>query len=287
VVEFEPGPVSAQTARKTWRTLEPIHGCVYFVPETAARYRALGLDDRQGYFASRVAAMGEVPAEVVLATFVNFHPSLVKRCIPSAWELASHEEVLEARFEGIDEALRRMLGEAIDSPELAEAAELARAAAQVAVQRPDGRPLFAGHAALPWPDAPHLVLWHAQTLLREFRGDAHVAALMLEGLTGLDVLVSHAASGDVPAEVLRTSRAWSEEEWAAGVEGLVARGIVEPCDSLSFTEAGRQQRERIESLTDAASVLPYTALGEGGCARLRELCRPFSQAIVTQAFGGR
>ncbi|MEN3271540.1 MAG: hypothetical protein V7636_301, partial [Actinomycetota bacterium] len=64
-----------------------------------------------------------------------------------------------------------MLGDAIESPELIEAAELARRAAEVACERPEGRPLFAGHASLPWPEEPHLVLWHAQTLLREFRGD--------------------------------------------------------------------------------------------------------------------
>jgi hypothetical protein len=178
-----------------------------------------------------------------------------------------------------------MLGdEGIASPELAEAAALARTAAEVACEQPEGRPLFAGHASLPWPEEPHLVLWHAQTLLREFRGDAHVAALTLDGLTGLEALVAHAASGDVPADTLRTTRAYSPEQWAAGVAGLAARGIVEA--DGSFTAEGRRRRDDVERLTDERSVAPYEALGEEGCERLRTLARPFSKAISAAAFGG-
>ncbi len=78
-----------QVARRTWRTLEPLHGFVYFVPEADEEYRAVGLHgDRTGYFASRAAALGPVTAEVVIATFFNFAPTLVRSCIPAAWEQA-------------------------------------------------------------------------------------------------------------------------------------------------------------------------------------------------------
>jgi hypothetical protein len=236
-----------------------------------------------GYFASRSAPMGAVSAEVVIATFFNFNPDLVRSVIPSAWHEATPENVLAARLRVADVGLRRMLGDGVESPELAEAAVLARRAAEVACEHPEGRALFGGHASLPWPDAPHLVLWHAQTLLREFRGDAHVAALMLYGLNGLDALISHAASGDVAADVLRTSRAYSEEEWAAGVERLAARGIVDA--DGAFTERGRQQRQAIEQRTDDSSVAPYEVLGEDGCERLRALARPFSRTVSAAAFG--
>ncbi|HEX4906881.1 MAG TPA: hypothetical protein VFU93_15625 [Acidimicrobiales bacterium] len=271
-------------ARKTWRTLEPIHGFVYFSPDAEPAYVAAGLKPgRMGYFASRSAPMGAVPAEVVIATFFNFHHGLVRSVIPEAWTLSTPERVLEARLSVADQGLRRMLGDGVGSPELAEAATLARTAAEVACERPEGRPLFAGHAALPWPDEPHLVLWHAQTLLREFRGDAHVAALTLQGMSGLDALVCHAASGDVPADTLRTTRAYSEDEWAAGVESLARRGIVNA--DGSFTDAGRQARDEVERLTDERSVAPYDAIGEDGCDRLRSLARPFSKAISEAAFG--
>jgi hypothetical protein len=274
-----------EIARKTWRTLEPIHGFVYFSPDAEREYDAVGLPPgRMGYFASRSAPMGAVAAEVVIATFFNFHPGLVRSVIPAAWTLSTPEAVLGARLRVADIGLRRMLGDdGIASAELAEAAALARTAAEAACEHPDGRPLFAGHASLEWPDEPHLVLWHAQTLLREFRGDAHIAALTLQGLSGLDALIAHAASGDVPADTLRTSRAYSEDEWAAGIASLAARGVVEA--DGSFTDAGRRGRDEVERLTDERSVIAYEAIGEDGCDRLRSLARPFSKTISAAAFG--
>jgi hypothetical protein len=266
-------------ARKTWRTLEPIHGMIYFVPETDERYRAIGLTTiRMGYFASRAAAMGAVPAEVVIATFFNFHPELVRRSIPEAWSLASPPEVLAARFDAVDAALRRAWGDEVSSADVEEAAVLARRAAEAAAEHPEGRPLFAAHASLPWPEAPHVVLWHAQTLLREFRGDAHIAALTLEGLRGVEALIIHGATGDVPPAVLQASRAWPDDEWAAALDALRSRGLVDGDGGL--TDAGRAHRQWVEDRTDERSTIAYDAIGEDGCDRLRQLCRPLSKAIV-------
>jgi hypothetical protein len=166
---------------------------------------------------------------------------------------------------------------------VAEAAELARAAALVACERPHGRALFAAYAALSWPDEPHLVLWHAQTLLREFRGDGHIAALLLADLDPVEALVTHAAAGDVPAAALQSTRAWPDDDWAAGVERLRTRALLEPDheqQQLTFTTAGAGLRQQIEDQTDASAVVAYEAIGEDGCQRLRELTRPLSQAIV-------
>jgi hypothetical protein len=140
--------------------------------------------------------------------------------------------------------------------------------------------LFAGHAQLPWPDEDHLVLWHAQTLLREYRGDGHIAALVTAGLSGLEAAITHVATGEVPGAVLVSTRAWPAEEWDAGADGLRARGLLEPGPDLVLTEAGRVQRQWIEDATDAAAVAAYEPLGEDGCARLRALTRPWSKAIV-------
>ena len=193
----------ALLARKTWRTLEPLHGMVYFVPEAAEAYGRLGITGRAGYFASRAAPMGAVTADVVVSTFFNFNPELVYAAIPSAWEVASPGALVAARFEAVDAAFRRLLGEdVVASAEMRQAAQLARTAAEEAGRRVEGRPLAAGHAEVPWPSAPHLVLWHAQSVLREYRGDGHIALLVVHGLSGLEALVTHAASGDVPAYVL-------------------------------------------------------------------------------------
>jgi hypothetical protein len=267
-------------ARRTWRTVEPLHGMIYFSPEAAAAFAALGLVDRMGYFGSRAAAMGPVNAEVVIATFYNFRPALVRASIPAAWERATPARILDARRDAADAALRRSLGDAIGSPEMAEAAVLARRAAETACAHLEGRPLFAGHAALPWPDDDHLVLWHAQTLLREFRGDGHIAALVAAGLSGLEAAITHVATGDVPGAVLASTRAWAPDEWDAAVDDLRARDILAAGPELVLTGSGRVQRQWVEDATDAAAVAAYEPLGERGCARLRTLTRPWSRAIV-------
>src|SRR5437588_5612316 len=118
--------VDPVVARKTWRTLEPLHGLIYFAPEAADRYAALGIEGRAGYFASRAAAMGPVSAEVVIATFFNFNPELVRAAIPDAWQATTSDKILSARLEVADAALRRILGSAVGEPEMARAAALAR-----------------------------------------------------------------------------------------------------------------------------------------------------------------
>jgi hypothetical protein len=253
---------------------------IYFTPDAADHYAAAGIGHhRTGYFASRSAAMGAVPAEVVIATFYNFNPTLVRRAMEGVWQHTTPDAVLRARLAAVDSSLRRAFGDdVLASTELADTAETLRRAALVAAERPEGRPLFAGHASLPWPDEPHLVLWHAQSLLREFRGDGHIAALTIEGLSGIEALVSHGASGDVPAAVLQSSRAWPDVAWADAVAGMAARGLVD--ESGEFSDAGRAQRERIEATTDLLATAPYAALGEDTCAQLRATGRKLSALVV-------
>ncbi|HTZ92980.1 MAG TPA: hypothetical protein VMB74_11340 [Streptosporangiaceae bacterium] len=279
-----PGPtsgVTARTARLTFRVAEPIHGMIYFTPHGPDAYAEVGIThQRTSYFASRSAALGPVPAETVIATFFNFSPAIVRRAIGSAWDSATPAQVLAARLQAVDRSLRQAWAHETGSPQVREAADLARRAAERATTRPQGRPLFAAHAALPWPDAPHLVLWHAQTLLREYRGDGHVALLLTEGLDGLGALITHAATGAIPAEALRTSRAWTPEEWAAGADGLREQGWLADGPELALSEAGRRRRKSVEDRTDELSRYPYEAIGEDGCARLRELAAPLSAAVV-------
>jgi hypothetical protein len=285
-------PVTALTARKTWRTVEPLHAMIYFAPEASESYARLGIRQEAGYFASRSAPMGAVSAETVIATFFNFSPALVRAVIPGVWNTATPGSVLEARIEAADATLARILGEGIRSPEMGRAAELARRAAERACERYEGRPLFAGHAGLAWPDAPHLVLWHAQTLLREFRGDGHVAQLVTHDIDPVEALVMHVASGDVPVSFLRDTRGWSDSEWGGGVKRLDERGWVHAVEvgsshaASGLTEQGTAVRQEIEDATDRMAIHPYEAIGEDGCAELRALARPFSRAVVdTEGFG--
>lgn len=266
-------------ARQMWQTLEPYHAVVYFAPEARQAYANAGLKGFwMGYFASRAAAMGPVPAEVVTATFYNFHPRMVARAIPDAWRFSTPERVLAARYESADAALRRLLGESIASEVVAEAAELAREA--TAACDVSGRALFAGHAALPWPEQPHMVLWHATTLLREYRGDGHVVALLAEGLDGCEAHVSQVAAGRAPREAIQPHRAWSDEEWAAAEERLRRRGWLDVSGAL--TEKGRAGRQAVEDRTDALAMPPWERLGVERSARLRDLVWPLSDTIVRE-----
>ncbi|WP_017625323.1 SCO6745 family protein [Nocardiopsis chromatogenes] len=265
-------------ARKTWASLESYHSGAYFAPEVQKNYEDLGAHPRHSYFGGRAAPMGAVSAEAVIATFYNFCPRLVRQAVPAVWEAASPEAYLKARLDGMDAALRRVLGDRVDSAEMRRAAELARTAAEAAAERLDGRPLFAAYAALPWPEEPHLVLWHAQTLLREFRGDGHIALLVAQGTSGLEALVAHAAVGNLPVKFLTVSRAWPEEEWDAAVERLRDRGLVRK-DELALTDEGAEQRAELEAATDRLSAAPYAALGEEGCRELARLGAPLAKEV--------
>jgi hypothetical protein len=259
--------------RNLFRSLEAVHAMIYFAPEAQSRYESAGLDRFGGYFASRAAALGPVGAEVVIATFYNFNPEIVRARIPQAWEKVSPQRMLELRLEAADEALAKVLPD-----DLKEITELARRAAERAKEMLHGRTLFAAHAALPWPDETRLQLWHAQTLLREFRGDGHLAALLRHNVTGIEALVLHAATGDYPAEVLRTTRAWSEEKWAATVEDLRQRGLV-GADHL-LTEKGRELRQGIEDETDHMNAPAYDVLSDQEKERYVELAAPLSKAVI-------
>ncbi len=254
--------MNADLARRMWWATEPYHAVVYFAPETREACTAIGLKGFwMGYFAGRAAPMGPVPPTVVQATFFNFAPAMVARAIPDAWTRATPASIVTARLAAVDETLRRLLGDL----DVTEAAALARAATEGC--DPAGRPLFAAHASMEWPDQPRLTLWHACTLQREFRGDGPVAALLTEGFDGCEAHVSLALTGEVPEELLRTNRGWSEDEWAA------ARARVEARD-------WRGARARVEERTDELALAPWRALGAEGCDRLLARMRPIVARLV-------
>lgn len=265
-------------ARRMWASLEPIHAMIYFVPEAFEAWKNIGFTHpRMGYFASRSAAMGAVEASVVAATFFNFNPETVARFIPEAWSIASPDHIIATRYTAADEALHRLLGDAIHSEEMSWAADAAMEAA--AACPAGGRSLFAGHAAVPVPDVPHLRLWHATTLLREFRGDGHVHALISAGLTGLEAVVSYTATGDLfDADFFRRSRGWNDDDWASGVEALQGKGWID--DQGALTDHGRAVRETVEDETDRLSLAPWQALGEETAGRLATAVRPWRRTIL-------
>ncbi|MFG3167409.1 hypothetical protein [Streptomyces sp. NPDC048200] len=265
-------PLPERAGRRCHNVLNPLHSTHYFSPDLGRELAAVGIaDDRGAYFAARSAAMGAVGAGTVTATFYNFRHSLVAEHVPQVWEKASPETVLAARLRAVDATLTRLLGDdVVASEEVAEAARLALRAAEACDAT--ARPLYSAHADLPVPGPPHLALWHAATLLREHRGDGHLAALLDAELDPVEALVSHTATGKgmAPKWALGT-RGWNRQDWEAASGRLRERGLLDAEGEL--TEAGVALRQDIEARTDRLDRAPYEHLGTAGVERLTELAK--------------
>lgn len=265
------------SARQLWHVLEPIHAVCYFSPEALGALSDVGYRGFwMGYFAQRSAPLGTVPVEVVEATFYNFTSDRVRRALPAAWEFAPPSAALSARLSGSVRSLRRI---AENAPgilgSLEEAADLALTAALSAPV--SGLPLYAANRSLPIPDEPLERLWHACTLLREHRGDGHVAALTTAGIGGRESHVLHSLQADMPPETYRVSRDFTPEEWAERLTALEARRIAGP-DGL--TPAGTELKRQIESTTDALAEAAYTVLSDEELHRLYDAVRPLAVAVA-------
>ncbi|GAB2817598.1 SCO6745 family protein [Streptomyces daliensis] len=268
-----------RAGRRCHNVINPLHSTLYFAPDLGKELAPYGVEDPSAvYLMARAAPLGAVGAGAVTATFYNFHHKLVARFIPEAWEFASPDTVIAARLRAADATLRRLLGEdAIASPEMAEAARLTLRAAE-ACTRP-GRPLYAANADLPVPDDAHLALWHGATLLREHRGDAHLAALQQAELDPLEALVSHSATGkgQNPKWLLAT-RGYNQQDWAAAQERLRGRGLLDASGEL--TESGVALRKDVEHRTDLMDRAPYEHLGAEAVERLTELASAFTATAL-------
>jgi len=125
---------------------------------------------------------------------------------------------------GCVKALRRILGDHVDSAPFARAAELLVRAATSAPF--EGRPMYAALRAIPIPDDVVARLFHAASLLREHRGDGHVAALMIEAVGGLEAHVFFALDTGVPAEKFGRIHHLPAAQLAAVVDGMRDRGLI-------------------------------------------------------------
>jgi hypothetical protein len=262
-------------ARRFYSRFEPVHAVTYFSPECRAAFDALGYRGFwMGYFAGRSSPLGVVPAEMVTALFYNFTPERVAKALPAAWEIASPAAALRAREDSAVATLRRY---GLTDDDARVAAELAGRAARTAPL--EGRPLFAANRALPWPSEPLAALWHAATLLREHRGDGHVAALTASGISGREANVLHAAAGRVTRKMIERSRHYDDEQWRHYQDRLARRGLLDRDGEL--TDAGRTVKQHIEDTTDA---LALTALADLDDTEVEELFRtltPIARAGVS------
>ncbi|BDB40798.1 SCO6745 family protein [Mycobacterium kiyosense] len=265
-----------ELARQFYDRFEPIHAVTYFAPEAREALDGLGFRGFfSGYFAARSAPLGQVPPEVVTAVFYNFAHARVAKALPAAWELAAPEVVLRARQDSAVAALRRC-GLADDNENVRTAAQLAIRAAR---HTPLGaRPLFAANMALRVPTGPVAALWHAATLLREHRGDGHIAALAAAGISGRESNVLHTAAGPVPVEYMKRARHYDDEEWEACRRSLAARGLLG--DDGTLTADGRRFKDQIENLTDTLALHVFDGLDDDELQVLFSALTPLARQVI-------
>jgi len=275
-----PSPDAAtvrSVSRRLWDLIEPIASSVYFVPEAHANYEKLGLAGfGNGYFCSRGACMGQVPGEVVAATFAVFNPAVVIAAVTDGWAKTDAASVLQARLDGQRTALTRMLGATADPTKLARATELMMRAAEAAPVA--GRPLFAGLRSLGLPGDPIGDLWRAADTLREHRGDSHVLAwtAMHVGAVEATLLTELWWNQRVGGYV--KTRGWGADDIEAGIASLRQRGFIDG-DPATFTAAGEELRSVIEEMTDAGETEVVAALGDDA-DELFDLLAPWTNAVL-------
>jgi hypothetical protein len=272
--------VRTHPARHLWATLEPLHDVIYFAGGVRPAGIALGLRGFwMTYFAFRAAPLGPIPAAPVIAAFGGFHPAMVAKALPDAWARTTPEACLEARAAVSTAALHEA---GVDPQDCERAAALLGPVAAAA--DPTGRPLFAANAALLEAGlAGDAVgrLWQLATTLREHRGDGHIAALVSEGITGLQAHLLQAADGRFPGDLIRQVRGWSEDDWAAAAQVLRSRGLLTAGAGPGLTPAGRAVLEAVESRTDeAAWTGGLSPLGEHGAEEVVAVLQPAVRAVV-------
>jgi hypothetical protein len=231
----------------------------------------VAVPDGPAYFTSRGSALGKAPGELVAAAFGVFNPEVVVPAVARGWSLTDAATICAARTEGAVGQLRRVLGDAPDGLARADAL-LARA---VAPLRPEGRALYSGLLALGVPDDPLAAMWRRGDLLREFRGDSHIAAWISAGLDATEVGLLTELYWGLPMRTYIRTRAWTDDQLDAAEARLVDRGLV--ADG-ALTDAGRTVREDVEVRTDAQLQPAIDALGDD-LEELLGILRPWGAAL--------
>jgi hypothetical protein len=260
-----------------YELVEPIGLIPYTADEPNEAMFALGFTNYwDTYFAGRAAPLGVTPPEVVDALFYNFAPGEVARHIPKVWRTTTPEAAIAARRAGCTRALRRILSAHVDTPAFGRTTELLMKAA---VSAPvEGRPMYAALRALTIPDDLVTRLFHAASLLREHRGDGHIAALVTEQVGGLEAHVLYALAVGIPAEQFGRVHHLPSSQLAAVVDGMRARGLIGRDGRLS--EMGGVVRQRVEERTDLLAAKPYQALDPDELEELIAALEPLAALLV-------
>jgi hypothetical protein len=257
-----------------WSLFEPVHAVTYFSPQANQIFEAAGLRGFwRRYFAGRTAPLGPVGPGPVIAAFFGFAPAMVARALPDVWTRITPQAATEARLAGARAALAELAGDV----KMDEAADLLEAAAR-AIDLP-GRILAAAYTDLPWPDDAPGRLWHAATILREHRGDGHVASLLTAGFDGAGSLVLRdAIEGGRLRTSMQSARGWTDDEWQAAADSLRARAWLDTDGGA--TPAGSRAYAEVEAQTDRLAQAPWERLGAEAAERCATVLQPIADRVL-------
>ncbi|OZD04861.1 hypothetical protein CH275_10590 [Rhodococcus sp. 06-235-1A] len=279
---------STQLARAAYRTFEPFHVVAYFNPELTSAYEDTGLDGHAWYVGARAAPMGPCAPSVVAAAFYNFNPVLIERAWPAA-VAAGLDSVSDRRWKLLDSVLGTALGSLADDPALATLADRLRDVGDTASFA--GRPLSAAWHSVDRPEVSHLALWHSITVLREWRGDGHLAALIDAELDPTEAAVFHEANRTTPQpgrralgkRITQLTREWSESEWDSAAERLATRGLLTTsAEGETLTENGVALDQHIEDRTDVMASAVWRDVPDA--EQLITSARPYVKAVIDAGF---
>jgi hypothetical protein len=271
-----PEPVAnARPARRLRDAYEPIGMHAVWSRRTNEQLASLGLNFLSGYVWGRASGMGEPAAAVVVSAFAFFEPGLITSTYEEGRAKVGRSDLVEVRNQATSESLAGVLGDADVNPVVAVLRRGIEAAEAI------GRPLFAGLASQPWPSQPAGQLWRACDLLREHRGDTHVAACVSTGVGPVAMSILTELYLGMPLFSYSASRAWPEDVLQATAERLRAAGLL---DGDTLSAAGHRLRDEIEERTDAGQQPILDAIGEDLDGVVDQLNQWSAACIVAKAF---
>lgn len=260
----------AAPARRMRDAIEPVAAHAFWNPLTNERNQERGLDRRTGYVWGRATALGEPSAGVVVSAFAWFDPGMITAAYEEGRSKIPWEEMVRGRDETTSESLRGILSGARLEPTVAVLRRGLEAADGT------GRALFSGLRSRGWPDDPAGQLWRACDLLREHRGDSHIAVCIAAGFGPVEMNILTELWVGMPQTSYTATRGWTEGVMAAAVSGLEARGLIA---SGSLTESGRTLRDEIENRTNAMEQPILNAIGDDFDQVVAQL-QAWSQSVI-------
>lgn len=149
----------------------------YFAPETQAKGAELGLDGMEFYVIGRGGPLGDCEGTAVAAAFGYFNPAIIRKAWDSAKAKVAPRVAGRAHLECCANFGRTKLANVSGLAEFVIAADAVNEAAS-----PDGLALYAAIKSEPLVTDTAGRAMQLVSVLREFRGSAHLLAVRAVGL---------------------------------------------------------------------------------------------------------